>query len=190
MLNLIFFGPPGAGKGTQALKVAQYYGLRHVSTGNIFREEIRQNTKLGLKVKDILANGDLVPDKLLIKILENTCHNSPDSNGFVFDGIPRTLRQAEALDNMMRHKKSSVNRVISLEVPEDELIRRLVIRSQEQGRTDDTLEVIQRRLDIYHQHTKPLVDFYRKQGIFVEIPGIGRIEDVFQTICRTIDASG
>lgn len=187
MLNLIFFGPPGVGKGTQASRVAKHYNLVHVSTGDILRAEINMMTELGMKVKDIMARGELVPDDLLIELLENTCEKYKDSNGFVFDGFPRTLRQAEALDEMMVRKNCKVVKVIAFEVPEQELLRRLVNRAIEQGRADDTEEVIKNRLIIYQQHTKPLIDFYKKKDIFVEVPGVGTIDQVFKSICNVID---
>lgn len=187
MLNLIFFGPPGVGKGTQAARVAKFYNLIHVSTGEILREEIRLQTDLGMKVKDVMARGELVSDDLLIELLENTCAKHKGARGFVFDGFPRTLRQAEALDEMMKRQNCKVAKVIALDVPEEELLRRLVNRAIEQGRTDDTVEVIKNRLIIYQNYTKPLIDFYKKQGIFVGVPGVGTIEDVFSSLCTVID---
>ncbi len=187
MLNLIFFGPPGVGKGTQAARVAKHYDLVHVSTGDILRIEIKLKTELGLKVQDIMASGELVPDDLLIELLENTCDKFKGANGFVFDGFPRTLRQAEALDEMMERKNCKVAKVIALEVSEDELLRRLVNRAIEQGRTDDTADVIKNRLIVYHKHTKPLIDYYIKQGIFVEVLGVGTIDVIFTSLCNVID---
>jgi len=187
MLNLIFFGPPGVGKGTQAAKVAKHYNLVHISTGDILRAEIKQETEIGLKVKDIIASGELVPDDLLIEILENTCDKHHGAKGFVFDGFPRTLRQAEALDEMMERKNCKVAKVISLDVQADELVRRLVNRAIEQGRTDDTADVIKNRLVVYQKHTKPLIDFYKKKDIFIEVPGMGAVEDIFKSICQVID---
>jgi adenylate kinase len=187
MLNLIFFGPPGVGKGTQAVKVAKHYDLVHVSTGDILRSEIRMETELGLRVKDILASGELVSDELLIEILENTYDKHKKSKGFIFDGFPRTLRQAEALDEMMVRKSTRLTRVIALKVPDEELVRRLVNRAIEQGRTDDTADVIKNRLVVYEKHTAPLIDFYKKQGIFVEVQGMGQIDDIFTSLCEVID---
>jgi len=187
MLNLIFFGPPGVGKGTQAANVARHFNLVHISTGEILREEIKQNTELGLKVKDVMASGELVPDELLIEILENSCANYPGAKGFVFDGFPRTLRQAEALDEMMERKKCRVALVISLVVPEEELLRRLLNRARELGRTDDTEDVIRNRLIVYQKHTEPLIEYYRKRGIFREVPGVGTVQDIFSNLCQVID---
>ncbi|MBN1197795.1 MAG: adenylate kinase [Bacteroidales bacterium] len=187
MLNLIFFGPPGVGKGTQAARVAKYYDLVHVSTGDILREEIKLETELGLKVKDIIASGELVPDEFLIEVLENTCSKHPGAKGFVFDGFPRTLRQAEALDELMKRQDCKIAKVISLEVPEDELLRRLVNRAIEQGRTDDTAEVIKNRLIVYQKHTKPLIDYYKRKNIFIEVPGVGTIGSIFASLCKVIE---
>lgn len=187
MLNLIFFGSPGVGKGTQAARVAKHYNLVHVSTGEILREEIKLKTELGVKVTDIIASGELVPDEFLIEVLENTCAKHPGAKGFVFDGFPRTLRQAEALDELMIRQGCSIAKVISLEVPGEELLRRLVNRAIEQGRTDDTAEVIKNRLIVYQKHTKPLIDYYQRKNIFIEVPGVGTIQDIFTSICQVVD---
>jgi len=187
MLNLIFFGPPGVGKGTQAVKVAKHYNLVHVSTGDILRAEIKLETELGLRVRDVIASGELVSDELLIQILESTCEKHKEADGFIFDGFPRTLRQAEALDEMMTHANLKVTMVVSLVVPENEVLRRLVNRAIEQGRTDDTEEVIKNRLTVYHRHTKPLIDYYKKRDLYIEVPGEGTIEHVFKSLCRVID---
>ncbi len=187
MLNLIFFGPPGVGKGTQAARVAKHYDLVHISTGDILRAEIKQATDMGMIVKDIITAGELVPDDLLIELLESTCDKHKGTKGFVFDGFPRTIRQAEALDEMMERKQCKVSKVISLEVPPDELLRRLVNRAIEQGRTDDTAEVIKNRLVVYQKHTKPLIDFYKLKNIFVEVLGVGTIEGIFASLCNVID---
>lgn len=187
MLNLIFFGPPGVGKGTQAARVAKYYDLVHVSTGDILREEIKLKSELGLKVQDIIASGELVPDEVLIELLESTCAKHKNAKGFVFDGFPRTIRQAETLDEMMIRQGCKIVKVISLKVPEDELLRRLVNRAIEQGRTDDTAEVIKNRLIVYQKHTKPLIDFYKRKHIYVEVTGVGTIESIFSSITHVID---
>jgi adenylate kinase len=186
MLNLVFFGPPGVGKGTQAANVAKHFGLIHVSTGDILRNEIERETPLGLEVKDAMHRGELVPDALLIKIMEQVCDQHKDANGFVFDGFPRTLMQAEALDELMQRKKCKVQKVISLQVPEKELLQRLIKRAAEQGRKDDTEEVIKNRLVIYRKHTEPLIAYYKEKGIFVEINGVGTVQEVFDSICAVV----
>ncbi|MFH1160198.1 MAG: adenylate kinase [bacterium] len=187
MLNLIFFGPPGVGKGTQAVKVANHYDLVHVSTGDILRAEITLETELGLKVKDIIASGELVPDELLIEILDNTCDKHLGANGFIFDGFPRTIGQAEALDSMMDRRNCRITQVLSLEVPEPELLRRLINRAKEEGRTDDTEDVIKNRLVVYYRHTKPLITHYTNQRILTKVYGMGNIEGIFKSLCQIID---
>jgi adenylate kinase len=187
MLNLVFFGPPGVGKGTQAAKVASYFNLVHISTGEILRAEVELKTEMGLRIRDLIHIGELVPDDLLIEIMERVCDKHAGARGFVFDGFPRTLPQAEALDTMMERKQCRVQKVISLQVPQDELLRRLVNRALEQGRKDDTEEVIKNRLVVYHRHTKPLIDYYKRKGIFVEIHGVGSVDDIFNAICSVVN---
>lgn len=185
MFNLILFGPPGAGKGTQAVKIAGQFGWKHVSTGDILRAEVSQGTPLGLKVKSVMDAGHLVSDELLIEIMESVFRRYGDTPGFVLDGFPRTLKQAEELDAMLQNLGHSVTMVLALEVNEDELVKRLLNRSREQGRLDDTEEVIKNRLVQYHQHTKPLTDYYRAKGIFKEVYGVGSIEEIFsQLVCQ------
>lgn len=187
MFNLIIFGPPGSGKGTQSIKIAEKYGLIHISTGDIFRNEIRNKTEIGLKVKSITEKGELVPDELLIEILKSVMDKHKETKGFVFDGFPRTIVQAEDLDNLMKEEKSSISLVIALEVHEEELIARLLNRAIETGRKDDTEEVIQNRLKVYHKQTKPLIDFYKKQNKFELVHGVGSIDDIFNELCEVID---
>jgi adenylate kinase len=183
MFNLILFGPPGAGKGTQAVKIAQKYGWVHVSTGDILRAEVGQGTELGLKVKAVMEAGHLVSDDLLIEIMESVFRKNAAAPGFVLDGFPRTLNQAVELDKMLAKLGEKVTRVLALEVNEEELVRRLLKRAQEQGRKDDTEEVIKNRLVQYHSHTKPLIDYYREKGMFNEVYGVGGIEDIFVQLC-------
>jgi len=187
MLNLILFGPPGAGKGTQAAKLAEKFSLIHISTGDILRAEIRLQTPLGLKVKSVMDAGHLVSDELLIEIMESVFRKHSNANGFVFDGFPRTLHQANALDEMLRRLNAPISVVIGLEVEEEELIRRLINRSKEQGRMDDNEEIVRHRLVQYHQHTKPLMDFYRQRDLFRQIYGIGTKDEIFQLLCKEID---
>ena len=187
MLNLIIFGPPGVGKGTQAIKLAEHYNLVHISTGDILRNEIKRETELGIMVKDFLDRGDLVTDELLILILESVFDDHKDATGFIFDGFPRTLPQAEALDRMMARKSYPLTNVLSLVVPLEELLKRLLIRSEDQGRTDDTEEIIKNRLIKYQKHTEPLIDFFQKKGIFTEIHGVGTVDEIFKKLCNIID---
>jgi adenylate kinase len=186
MFNLILFGPPGAGKGTQAIKIAEKYGWKHVSTGDILRAEVKQGTPLGLKVKAVMEAGTLVSDELLIEIMESVFKKHPDSGGFVLDGFPRTLKQAKELDQMLSRLGTNVSLVLSLDVNEEELVKRLLKRAQEQGRKDDTEEVIKNRLVQYHQHTKPLIDYYREKKSLKNVMGVGSIDDIFEELCRSI----
>lgn len=186
MFNLILFGPPGAGKGTQALKIAEKFQWKHVSTGDILRSEVKQGTPLGLKVKAVMDAGHLVSDDLLIEIMESVFTSHPDVAGFVLDGFPRTLNQAEELDAMLARHSHSVSLVLALEVDEEELVKRLLNRAIEQGRTDDTEEVIKHRLAQYHTHTRPLADYYKQKGLYRELYGVGSIEDIFHQLCTQI----
>lgn len=186
MFNLILFGPPGAGKGTQAVKIAEKYGWKHVSTGDILRAEVSQGTPLGLKVKAVMEAGHLVSDELLIEIMESVFVRNSSVTGFVLDGFPRTLKQAEELDGMLKKLGHTVSMVIALEVNEEELVKRLLNRAREQGRKDDTEEVIKNRLEQYHHHTKPLIDYYQEKGLYTEVFGVGTIEEIFAQLCGVI----
>ncbi len=186
MYNLILFGPPGAGKGTQAVKIAAKYNWIHISTGDILRAEVSQSTPLGLQVKAVMEAGHLVSDELLIEIMKSVFLKHEDAAGFVFDGFPRTLNQAHELDKMLCRLNHSVKQVISLEVNEDELVKRLLNRAMEQGRLDDTEEVIKNRLVQYHKHTKPLQQYYQDKGIYTEVYGVGGIDDIFESLCKAI----
>ena len=186
MYNLILFGPPGAGKGTQAVKIAEKFGWKHVSTGDILRAEVSQGTPLGLKVKSVMEAGHLVSDDLLIEIMESVFVKNGNVPGFVLDGFPRTLNQAQELDVMLAKHGKSVTLVLALEVDEEELVKRLLKRAQEQGRLDDTEEVIKNRLVQYHHHTKPLIDYYKQKGLYKEVFGVGTIEEIYQQLLTEI----
>ncbi len=186
MFNLILFGPPGAGKGTQAVKIAKKYNWNHVSTGDILRAEVSQGSLLGLQVKAVMEAGHLVSDELLIEIINTVFLKHVNADGFVFDGFPRTLNQAHELDKLLNRLNHPVNQVISLEVNEEELVKRLLNRALEQGRIDDTEEVIKNRLVQYHKHTKPLQQYYLEKGIYTEVRGVGGIDDIFESLCRAI----
>jgi adenylate kinase len=186
MLNLILFGPPGAGKGTQAKKIAEEFKLMHVSTGDILRAEIAAETPLGLQVKAIMGRGELVSDEILIEILRSVIEKSKGVKGFIFDGFPRTIPQAEALDKMLTQEWQNISAVISLEVGEEELVRRLLNRAHELGRADDTEAVIRNRLMVYDKHTSPLLDFYKVKGLLKEIQGTGGVDAIFGDLCRVI----
>lgn len=187
MLNLILFGTPGSGKGTQSVKIARKYNLGHISTGDIFRSEIKNKTELGLKVQKIIESGSLVPDELLIEILANAMKKFNHVEGFVLDGFPRTIRQAEELDELLGSRNDCVSLVLALDVNPEEVLERLLKRAAQEGRKDDTEEVIKKRLDVYYQQTSPLIEYYQNQGKFKSVHGIGTVEDIFESICKTIE---
>jgi adenylate kinase len=187
MFNLILFGPPGSGKGTQAARIADKYEFAHISTGEIFRREIRNETELGLKVKHIIESGELVPDNLLIDILKSALEQDARPGGVIFDGFPRTLQQAADLDKLMDEMGQSVDLVLCLEVDEEEVVKRLINRALQEGRKDDTEEVIRNRMKVYHSQTAPLINYYENQGKFLTINGIGSIEEILARICHILD---
>jgi adenylate kinase len=186
MLNLILFGPPGAGKGTHSVKLVEKYNLVHISTGDIFRTEVGNKTELGMKAKSYMDKGELVPDEVVIGMLFSTMDRFKDANGFVFDGFPRTIVQAEKFDEMLASRSMSISKVISLDVVDEELIKRLVKRGLESGRADDTEEVIRQRLTVYNKQTKPLLEYYTKKDMLKPVHGLGAIDDIFENICKVI----
>jgi adenylate kinase len=187
MFNFIIFGPPGSGKGTQSAKIAEKYNLAHISTGDIFRKNIKEKTELGLKVKSIIDSGELVPDELLIDILDDAINSFSGVNGFIFDGFPRTIRQADEFEELLKGKNQEVSLVLALRVDDEEIISRLLKRAEEQGRLDDTREVIENRLKVYRKQTEPLIEYYKNKGKFESVHGIGTIDEIFESICRVID---
>ena len=187
MFNMILFGPPGSGKGTQSLRIAEKYNLVHISTGDIFRREIKNRSPLGIQVQNIIENGELVPDELLVDILRSALQQAGNPAGFVFDGFPRTIPQAENLDELLLESDNKVSLVLALDVDEEEVVTRLLKRAQLEGRKDDTEEVIRNRMKVYHSQTSPLMEYYEKQGKFVSLPGVGSIDDIFAAICKVID---
>ena len=177
MLNLVLFGPPGAGKGTQAIYLSKAYKLIHLSTGDILREEIVAETKIGLVVKDIICRGELVPDSVVIDLIQDKLDKNPKANGFLFDGFPRTVPQAEALDTLLIHYKRNVSAMLSLEVEKEELIARLMNRGITSGRSDDAdRAVIENRIEVYNQKTAPLINYYQKARKYEAINGVGHGE--------------
>ena len=172
MLNIVIFGAPGSGKGTQSAKLVEKYGLKHLSTGDILRNEIEANTELGKLADSYMSKGHLVPDRLVIDILDSLIGKHNDARGFIFDGFPRTLAQGEALGAMLKKHDEDINAVLSLEVEEEKLIDRLLKRGQVSGRTDDNRETIESRLKVYHLQTEPLKGFYRAKGILKNIEQI------------------
>ncbi len=187
MFNFIIFGPPGSGKGTQSVKISKKYNLAHISTGDIFRKNIKEETELGLKVKSIIDSGELVPDDLLIDILDDAINSYSGVNGYIFDGFPRTIRQADEFEELLKGKKQEVSLVLALRVEDEEIIKRLLKRAQEQGRVDDTREVIENRLKVYRRQTEPLIEYYKNKGKFESVHGTGTIDEIFNSICEVID---
>ena len=190
MLNIVLFGPPGAGKGTQSEKLIARYNLVHLSTGDIFRANIKGATELGILAKSYMDKGQLVPDEVTIRMLESEVNKNPNAKGFIFDGFPRTQAQAEALDNLLKSKSVSITLMLALEVEEEELKKRLLLRGKDSGRPDDqNPEVIQKRIDVYNNETSPVKHFYTSQGKYKGINGIGEIEEIFNLLCVEIDSA-
>ncbi len=188
MFNLILFGPPGSGKGTQSDKLVAKYNLVHLSTGNLLREEIAAKTLLGLKAAEFMDKGQLVPDGVVIGMVDSYFDKHKNANGFLFDGFPRTVAQARALDKLMELKKTSIAAVIALEVSEEELVKRLLNRGKTSGRSDDTDEtVIRKRFAVYSNETTPVADHYRLTKKFHAVKGEGTVDEIFAAICRVID---
>lgn len=188
MINLILFGKPGSGKGTQAEFVKNKYDLIHISTGDLFRNNISNNTELGLLAKSYMDKGDLVPDEVTIKMLEAEVNNHPNAKGFIFDGFPRTTVQAEILDQFLITLNLSISMTIALEVDENLLIDRLIKRGKDSGRSDDQdRSKIQNRFDEYNMKTSPLINYYKNQNKFFDVDGIGDINEISSRIFNTID---
>lgn len=187
MLNIVIFGAPGSGKGTQSELLIKKYGLKHVSTGELLRFEIKAGTELGIIADRYISKGHLVPDEFVIEILEDLIRKNLDQKGFIFDGFPRTLPQGEALDKKLMKNNLEITAVLSLEVDDEELIDRLVKRGKISGRSDDNRSTIESRFEVYHQQTEPLKEYYEKQGKLKYIPGMGSIEEVFKKIEEVID---
>ena len=188
MLNIVLFGPPGAGKGTQANLLIEKYNLIHLSTGDILRGEISEGTPLGLEAKSIMDRGDLVPDEVVIGMIASQLDKNPNTNGFIFDGFPRTTAQAEALDNLLKRKENSITIMLSLKVEDKELIKRLLERGQNSGRADDqNKKIIANRINEYNTKTAPLKEFYSTQNKLSEIEGLGSINDISVKLNSVID---
>lgn len=183
MYNLVVFGAPGSGKGTQSARLIDAYGLYHISTGELLRDHIARDTELGRIADSFISKGQLIPDQLMIDILSQTLDENPETaNGVIFDGFPRTIDQAKALKVMLAKRNAKVNAVIGLEVPDEELVDRLLKRGLESGRSDDNLETIGKRLKVYNEQTVPLRDYYISEGKYYGIKGTGAVDDIFNAI--------
>ena len=187
MLNIVIFGAPGSGKGTQSARIVEKYGLNHISTGDVLRGEIKNGTALGKTAKEYIDKGQLLPDALIVDMLASVLDGFKESKGVIFDGFPRTIAQAEALKAMLNERNQEVSIMLDLEVPEDELMTRLIKRGQESGRADDNEETIKKRLVVYHSQTAPLIDWYKNDGKYQHINGLGSMEGIFAEICTAVD---
>jgi len=187
MLNIVIFGAPGSGKGTQSEKIVEKFNVGHISTGDVLRAEIKYETNLGKTAKGYIDNGQLIPDELMVNILAGVLDKAESNEGVIFDGFPRTIAQAEALKNMLNERNQDVTVMLDLDVPEDELMVRLIKRGKESGRADDNEETIKKRLLVYHNQTAPLKDFYKKEGSYKHIKGMGSLDTIFEDICKAIE---
>ncbi len=189
MKNIVIFGAPGSGKGTQSDKMIAQYGFGHISTGDVLRNEIKNGTELGKVAKSFIDQGQLIPDDLMVSILAGVYDSfGKEHKGVIFDGFPRTVPQAEALKLMLAERGHKVAAMIELDVPEDELMQRLVLRGQKSGRSDDNEETIRKRLTVYHDQTSPLIDWYGNEGIHYHIDGLGELDRIFSDICAVVDS--
>ena len=188
MLNIVIFGAPGSGKGTQSERIVEKYGIDHISTGDVLRAEIKAGTELGMEAKKLIDNGQLIPDALMVDILAAKLDGFSGSNGVIFDGFPRTIAQAEALKAMLAARGQEVTAMIELDVPEDELMDRLLKRGLESGRADDNEETIKKRLVVYAQQTAPLKDWYKNDGKHCYINGLGSLDRIFADIVAAIES--
>ncbi len=188
MVNLILFGPPGSGKGTQAKKLVEKYGLLHISTGDLFRYEMGNDTPLGKKAKSFIEKGELVPDEVTIGMLRNKVEANPEVPGYIFDGFPRTIAQSQVLDELMNEKNTSISTLLMLEVPDVEIINRILERGKTSGRADDLDEnIIQNRIDVYKNETTPVFDYYEAQQKADKIDGVGSIEEIFDRLSTKVE---
>ena len=187
MLNIVIFGAPGSGKGTQSERIVEKYGINHISTGDVLRAEIKNGTELGKTAKGYIDQGQLIPDELMIDILGSVFDSFKDSKGVIFDGFPRTIAQAEALKKMLAERGQDVSVMVDLDVPEEELMVRLIKRGKDSGRADDNEETIKKRLHVYHLQTAPLIDWYKNEKKYQHINGLGTMEGIFAEICEAVD---
>lgn len=191
MLNIILFGPPGAGKGTQSEKIIEKYNLKHIATGDIFRKHLNEGTALGKLAQGYMDEGRLVPDEVVIGMVDETIKENKTAKGFIFDGFPRTVTQAAALDRLLEEKGTPISGMIALDVPEEELIARIKNRGKTSGRTDDQDDSkIQTRIKVYKDETLPVANYYDKKHKYAQILGVGDIEEIFDKICEKIEGFG
>ena len=187
MLNIVIFGAPGSGKGTQSARLIDAYGLYHISTGELLRDHIKRGTELGVTADQFISKGQLIPDDLMIRILDDVLENEAAAKkGVVFDGFPRTIPQADALEELLAKRGSQLDAVIGLDVPEDELVHRMLARGKETGRADDNIETIKNRLDVYHNQTLPLRKYYDEKGKYIAVNGTGIVDEIFANISRQL----
>lgn len=187
MINIVIFGAPGSGKGTQSERIVEKYGFAHISTGDVLRNEIKKDSELGKTAKNYISKGQLIPDSLMTDILASVYDSLCPCKGVIFDGFPRTIPQAESLNKLLAERKESVTAMIELNVPQDELISRLIERGKTSGRSDDNKETIKQRLSVYENQTSPLMDWYEKQGKSHSIDGLGSMDRIFNDICKVLD---
>lgn len=187
MINIVLFGPPGSGKGTQSELLIEKYKLKHISTGDMLRDQIARQTPLGMKAKSLIDKGQLVPDELVVQLMEELLSANSGGNGFLFDGFPRNVEQAHTLEKLLQKLKISLNCMVSLDVHQDELMQRLLDRAKKQGRSDDTEEVILARFKEYESKTLPVIEFYKNRGVYFPVNGIGTVQEIFEKIKNVID---
>lgn len=190
-MNLVIFGGPGSGKGTQSARLIDNYGLYHISTGELLRDHIKRETEIGRTANEYISNGQLIPDDLMISIIKEVLDKeAKDKKGVILDGFPRTIAQAEALEEFLKSRGTDVHAVVGLEVPDEELTSRLLKRAEESGRSDDNPETIKKRLDVYHSQTSPLREHYIKKGKYIPVEGTGSVEDIFRAIKKGLKEKG
>jgi len=187
MFNIVIFGPPGSGKGTQSVRLKEKYGLVHLSTGDILRDAMSKKTLLGVKAREYMGKGELVPDEDVIGMLMGVLDENMDSNGFIFDGFPRTEKQALFLKENLEERDTMIHALLTLDVDREELIKRLINRGKQSGRSDDELSVIENRINVYHDQTAPVIEFYKKLNKYHPVAGMGTIDEIFNRLCKVIE---
>jgi adenylate kinase len=188
MVNFLIFGPPGSGKGTQSVKLAEKFNLKHLSTGDMLRAEIAAGTELGAKMSSIMSKGELVPDEVVIEMIANKIDSTKDVAGFLFDGFPRTVAQTEELEKMLNERGMKIDSMLVLDVDHDELVKRLILRADLSGRPDDKdPAVIENRIDVYRSKTEPIIDYCQQRGIYQPVNGVGSIDEIFERLCEFME---